>query len=117
MGCTSQFKKDLIAAKALIDTPEKWCNFQCGCGCEHEDFQCEREGVYDAFEACRAQRPSFHYFALDKALEEQIPLDFKKRWLEGENERRWLVVYNNHPNTAHADIMALFDRAIAQTGA
>lgn len=84
---------DLKAAKALIDAPEKWRqdgSFGFGTGCF-----CVLGAVATAAQeddACGAAR------------------DYLEREVPG---MRSVVVYNDDPSTTHADIMALFDRAIA----
>lgn len=78
-------KDDLIAAKALIDTPEKYRS---------------SGGVWQAM---------LHYWRGDTdesdaayiALEAQVP-----------RQDHHLRYYENDPATTHGDIMALFQRAI-----
>jgi hypothetical protein len=94
-------KQNLIAAKALIDTPEKW-----GKG-----------------------RPSFTYgddsLSCTACAHEAVRRIVGTRWdrdqlpecdaLKYSLDPKWGTVpdFNDHPFTTHADIMALFDRAIA----
>jgi hypothetical protein len=97
----SNLKDDLIAAKALIDTPEKWL-----------------KDAADDFEACCALRAiervhgtgfsSYSKHPEYAALQDALPPE----WVR-DNPDRPVGVYNDHPTTTHADIMALFDRAIA----
>lgn len=89
-------KEDLIAAKALIDTPEKWTKnyFRTDDGC-----YC----AVGAIDAATRPDPTFDrgdraHAALLAALPEGALS------ITGFNDRR---------STVHADIMALFDRAIA----
>ena len=97
-------KENLIAAKALIDTPEKWFKGEyesdngclCALGavaravCPKIDFDEDKIGLYPE----------------DGALAEALPFD----WPKEVNE---IPDFNDAPETTHADIMALFDRAIA----
>ena len=98
-------KSDLIAAKALIDTPEKWRKGDYGsvntCMC--------------ALGACRAaiygtteynHRADWHGddTAAAHALNAALPVSGS---MFGVSD------FNDAPETTHADVMALFDRAIA----
>lgn len=84
-------RDDLIAAKALIDTPDKWCKGRmysrdgrmCAFGALYCGFRSRDEDYVDALMLLNAQSP-------------------KGR----------LSAFNDAPETTHADIMALFDRAI-----
>lgn len=95
-------KESLIAGRLLIDTPEKWAK---GPGVWGEDRNCAHQAL--------CQRGT----GVMEAICNAIPLRHKIwQWLRG----RWSVLessniirYNDHPATTHADIMALFDRAIA----
>jgi hypothetical protein len=92
-------KENLIAARALIDMPEKW-----GKGSYQEG------GCHCAIGAVLKVQGllGISCFAGDEenALKAALPtLDMVEH-------------FNDHPFTTHADIMALFDRAIAaQDGA
>lgn len=100
-------KDDLIAAKALIDTPEKWRkddrDFYDECCCAaiacHRVSRRGRIGIV-AGEAEDAMLQSL-YDALDDEW----------RTVHGE-PGVYVGHYNDAPDTTHADIMALFDRAI-----
>lgn len=89
-------KDDLVAAKARIDTREKW----------HQGSYRSRLGnAFCAIGAltaatCDADRLSAGRDALQGAMPSGI-----KGFPAG--------LYNDLPTTTHADIMALFDRAIA----
>lgn len=84
-------RDDLIAARALIDTPEKWGK---GWGTERRGREC-------AATACVTIIPYGNGLsAMLDALRAQSPMP-------GE-----VWNYNDDPSTTHADIMALFDRAI-----
>ena len=86
-----RLKDDLIAAKALIDTPEKW-----GKGNGRVSPQAPRLCVLGA---CRRDADVAH------ALADALPNDWGGHLVHQ---------FNDHPSTTHADIMALFDRAIAK---
>lgn len=85
-------KDDLIAARALIDTPEKW-----GKG---DNTYLRTSGPACAHEACRRASPETHE-GLRQALRAALP----SGWIS-------TPAFNDHPDTTHADIMALFQRAI-----
>ncbi len=89
-------KENLIAARALIDTPEKWGkgdDLANGGSCVMLACSHVGRGPSLAFEDMRS--------ALIKALPAGAPLIGPA-----------VVRFNDHPDTTHADIMALFDRAI-----
>lgn len=93
-------REDLIAAKAMIDTPEKW-----------------GKGKYEPRPGC--------YCALG-AVAKVTGHDPNTAWLNGrastcrnalyEYTDVGIASFNDAPDTTHADIMALFDRAIATAG-
>lgn len=90
-------RENLIAARALIDTPEKWV----------KDAH-EKDGCYCAMGAIGAVLPrNYHGWVSDtaqyRALAAAVPAEFHGN----------VPNFNDHPATTHADIMALFDRAIA----
>lgn len=90
-------KENLIAAKALIDTPQKWKKNGWG-----------SNGCYCALGALMRASNAHVLRIVDrsnpdtKALLSAVPEPFES-----------VVAYNDHSSTTHADIMALFDRAIA----
>ena len=88
-------KENLIAAKALIDTPAKW-----GKGCDRVCF-C-------ALDAASAIPDA--YIGVRDALKLALPADFEP---DQSNWNHDVAQFNDEPGTTHADIMALFDRAIA----
>jgi hypothetical protein len=101
-------RENLIAAKALIDTPEKW-------GKPQNTFYSkgERPGslimsAMGAIYEVSKYPGSPGYEALYVALDGAVPEHFHLRPAVGPTRQ-----YNDHPTTTHADIMALFDRAIA----
>lgn len=86
--------ENLKAAKALIDTPEKW-----GKGAF------EFRGCYCALGAlgmAEAGTPAGYSLTGRWALQCALPNTFLS-----------VDAFNDHPDTTHADIMALFERAIA----
>jgi hypothetical protein len=90
-------RQNLIAAKALIDTPEKWVKGALKTG----DCLCAMGAVHAVLPK------NYHGLISDtaqfRALQSALPDGF-----------RWSVPsFNDDPSTTHADIMALFDRAIA----
>lgn len=94
-------KENLIAARALIDTPEKW-----GKG----DGISAPKGCLCAESACFvATESEADKNAAWEALEDALPEPWRTRCIEEDLAVHW---FNDHPDTTHADIMALFDRAI-----
>lgn len=103
-------REDLIAAKALIDTPEKWIKGQyadhdclCALGAARMAFFGSLSGHNRRADGWSGDHNPVA-MALDNAL-----ID---KWAAESVEH-----FNDHPDTTHADIMALFDRAIAAQGA
>lgn len=95
----SSLADDLRAARALIDTPEKWCK---------ESYECDGAmcvlGAGQSANGLQEGGPEY-YAALRGALPPE--------WEPDEND--WsgdVPQFNDDPATTHADIMALFDRAI-----
>jgi hypothetical protein len=91
-------KDNLIAAKALIDSPEKWGkrfyyqHARTGCMCA---LGAVRQAVFGQVLGVHDNTPEA------EALKDELP------------KGRWVDEFNDHPSTTHADIMALFQRAIA----
>ena len=91
-------REDLIAARALIDTPEKWAR--------GEEISL-RSGRLCAAVACNdfpEPQPMFD------ALKAALPSPFVER--AASLGISAVFDFNDHPSTTHADIMSLFDRAI-----
>lgn len=92
-------KENLIAAKALIDTPEKWLKGKLanadGCFCAAGALK--YAAGYGAGEVWDS--PEY------RAVRGGIP-----------DTKQEIPSFNDRPSTTHADIMALFDRAIAAQG-
>jgi hypothetical protein len=89
-------KQNLIAAKLLIDTPEKWGQgeyAQDGCFCAIGALA-EAMNI-DPVSAKLSMTREF------KTLRDSVPEPFYGVWR-----------FNDDEATTHADIMALFDRAI-----
>lgn len=101
-------RDDLIAAKALIDTPEKWDNRGPGR---------VRNGVYARciFIALGEIVIGPRRLAMAAILSKSIPWKWLLRVWGADGDDRRIIWLNDHPATTHADIMALFDRAIAST--
>lgn len=97
-------KDDLIAARALIDTPEKWgriTRFDIAEGkvSANAAIKMVAENDYLKHSPIFAER----YREMHRMIERVAPaLD----------SPFVLATYNNDPDTTHADILALFDRAI-----
>lgn len=89
-------KENLIKAKALIDTPEKWTRgeyMHSGCFCA---LGALAEALdIDPVSARLSMTPEL------LALRGAVPEPFFSVWR-----------YNDEPSTTHADVLALFDRAI-----
>jgi hypothetical protein len=101
-------KDDLIAARALIDTPEKWIK-----GIRHTTERqwlfferhryCAVGAISTGQDGCLDHRPFREFLRLQDALEAALPPDFS---------RSYIWAFNDHPATTHNDVLALFDRAI-----
>lgn len=92
---------DLRAARSLIDTPEKWCR--------NEFFKGNACCILGAGQKATGRNAvDFEYY---KALSVALPASFVP------DDSNWdgaVPQFNDDPATTHADIMALFDRAIAK---
>lgn len=95
-------KENLIAAKALIDTPDKWAHENSMRRIEGGNCLCALDAVSAAIG--KAWKGGDEERA---ALESQVP---SGRW--SRYKLHPVAQYNDHPDTTHADIMSLFDRAI-----
>jgi hypothetical protein len=100
-------KDDLIAARALIDTPEKWCKW-------HGHMTRRKWLFFEQHSYCTigaiAVEPGGHmntsrsaYYKMRDALERALPPGFRNSFL---------VSFNDDESTTHNDVLALFDRAI-----
>lgn len=96
-------RENLIAARALIDTPEKWGKGEYeprpGCYCMAGAIFAAKGERYDPWELGESPESK----AIKQALDEV-----------SDGPRFWhsYVEYNDDPATTHADVMALFQRAI-----
>ena len=101
-------RENLIAAKALIDTPEKWAHEDAARRYNGGNCLCAVDAVAEvvgnSWDECGERERDF--------LEAAVPPDFKRAPNQDEFLHR-AAQFNDHPNTTHADILALFDRAIA----
>ena len=86
-------RHDLTAAKSLIDTPEKWCK-----GGLRQGNRLTALGALN--DACNPMTLRAVYPLITALLP------------EGFNRPGGIKAYNDAQATIHADIMALFDRAI-----
>jgi len=93
----------LKAARALIDTPEKWTKEACvrdaaGYSVHNKDDDAVCFCIVGALH--RGSAPAY----VDNLLRHELPPEHVGS----------LYVFNDDPATTHADVMALFDRAIAR---
>lgn len=93
-------RENLIAAKALINTPEKWAK----CPRSDDGTMCALRAV----EASAGLKYSDGWEAPEGQALQQV-LDH----MFGPMNTIPVGTYNDARSTTHADIMALFDRAIA----
>ena len=96
----SSVRENLIAAKALITDPKKW---------GREEYHDTLTGCMCAYGAIGGALGSINWWNVEHspealALEAALP---PGDWLSN------VARYNDAPDTDHADIMALFDRAIS----
>lgn len=92
---------DLVAAKALIDTPEKWAH-------ESKSRVTEGGSCLCAIDAMtKANGETFH--KLHRVMTRCLPSNFSA---DDDNELDPIAQFNDAPTTTHADVMALFQRAI-----
>jgi len=99
-------KSDLVAAKALIDTPEKWCQ---GTYSIDDRSYCvlgaSRKAV--GLEAWTFNFNQPRYLAVYGVLQAVLPRG---------PYRGDVAAFNDAKRRKHSDIMALFDRAIVAAG-
>lgn len=100
-------KEKLVAAKALISDPAKWRKDER----EYENSCCAIVAVNRSFGTGGGWTDHPEAGAVRKALFDQLPEAWRPE-LHG-NIAECVGDYNDDPETTHADIMALFDRAIA----
>lgn len=101
-------RDDLIAAKALIDTPEKWSH---GTALSYQDGNtriCAWIALHRAINTTGGR-----LMAVYDAIYSALPVWWHIRAAFRDEVRdAWIIRFNDHRSTKHADIMALFDRAI-----
>lgn len=101
-------KTDLIAARALIDTPEKWCKDAQSYTTSGEVTTFDDVG---ACSWCAAAAIAVHASDFDARVEaygllaEAVGIPADESWR--------LVDWNNAPERTHADVLDAFDTAIA----
>ena len=92
-------RDNLIAARKLIEREDKWGKGEY----EYQGFMC----AIGAIAAVQCGSPGSAERSEDgKALASALPDDMEKHTF-------YVTIYNDAPETTHADILALFDRAIA----
>jgi len=103
-------KQILIDAKALIDTPEKWCKGHFTIYASPLQH-CTRGAVTWAGEYnrdnCGSRESTTETWLARILLEKSVP----NPRLSGN-----IIAYNDLPETTHQDIMTLFDNAIKKAG-
>lgn len=103
---TKSLSDQLKAAKALIDTPEKWTKGAFARDRDGDDVYETDGDTAVCWCAVGAINKAFGCHAgltVVQALYAALPADFQL-----------VASFNDHPDTTHADVMALFDRAIAE---
>lgn len=94
-------REDLIAAKALIDAPEKWKKSR---GEDGPGTPCCMAVAVSRVHGLGTPAGN----AALEALRDALPRGAGSGWFRASA----LGTYNDAPETTHADIMAVFDRAI-----
>lgn len=102
----NQLAEDLIAARALIDAPEKWCK---------EALETSRGAFCMIGAINRAKRgDAFHWGSHREpellALAAALPPTRARLGTPSTAVAR----FNNAPDVEHRDVLAVFDRAIAK---
>lgn len=102
--------ESLVSAKALIDAPDKWLKGAPGIGVAGEPG-----ARFCSWAAVHEQPNLLGDTCVDRrqALARKIPFFWWLRHGLGQWPERNLIRYNDDPSTTHADIMTMFDRAIA----
>lgn len=91
---TDEVLRCLIAARALLDGADRWC--------QHKLYNNGGRCVLGAI------------YGTDANLQDNVTGDVVGAWRILNNlTNNDIVSFNNAPNTTHADVLALFDRAIA----
>ena len=99
-------KQILIEARGLIDEPSKWTKLawarnsrQISCAMDNSDAKCFCLGSALIL-ACPPLEPNI------------VNVEIKNQLPEIDGKIPSISDYNDHPDTTHADIMDLFDKAI-----
>lgn len=94
----------LIAAKALIDTPEKWTKGALA-----------RKSLTSPFSCATRDPEATCWCAMGALVHVTPPLSFavaRAEWLLRRSMGTSIPVFNDGHHTTHADVMDAFDRAI-----
>jgi hypothetical protein len=92
-------RQALRAARAVIATPDRWCKGSMYC---HSSAGLDRRCLTGAVFGCPGVRGDIRRLAF-RALDEAA----RRRGYHHP------ITFNDHPATTHADVMALFDEALA----
>ncbi len=96
-------KDRLIAARKLIESPEKWTQGEMARDADGNMTISEDKTVCRcALGACMSIQAGDGYRAMRASLNAQLPAGHIR-----------VHEFNDAPKTTHADVLALFDRAIA----
>lgn len=98
-------RDDLIAAKALIDTPEKWRKDDS----DDYDGCCAIVAANRVSGSRRYDPDNPRQSRMWQAFYAELPEAYRQ---SSGASGAFIGDFNDHPDTTHADIMALFDRAI-----
>lgn len=93
---TDDVLRVLIEARELIEKPENW--HKGSCFSDDKESMCAQGAIARVWLAARDDRG---YIGIWHFLDRFVPAG------------RLASIYNDHPTTTHADVLALFDRAIA----
>jgi hypothetical protein len=101
----------LRAARARIDSPEKWCQHVCGRDAEGWEIS---PSAFNADEVEHAVSCCAVASLLAVAPQESArPALYALAQAVGMDDKLDLISWNNAAERTHADVMAAFDRAIA----
>jgi hypothetical protein len=96
----SQLAEDLKAAKALIADPARWCKGIA------RNQNCT---MYAVSVVAGQGSGAYRFTRCDEALRQALPRTIQLPF----GGAHPIVAFNDAPETTHADVLALFDRAIA----
>lgn len=94
-------RDDLIAARALIDKPEKWAHESTARAKEGGNCLCAVDAMTEVNGAT--------FIKMHRVMTRCLPANFLA---DDDSELDPIAQFNDAPSTTHADIMALFSRAI-----